>query len=354
VKGTVRDAQTGKPLRAATASLTERQDTIAAKAVVIGGVCDNDGDFELKRVVVGRAYILRVRYIGYVSDSGRVVIVEGASEELDLGDILLDVDTINITDVIVDEKRPDVTVMADKTVYAVAESGMYTANNVSELLGQIPMVFVDQDGDVSLRGDNNVQIMMNGRPLNMPSDQRNKFLESLPMSAVKDIEVRLTPGAQFDASSSGGIINIVTKRTMSDMLGGTVDAGVNSRAGADASIGLYYNEGGLSASLSGGHNRGANRGSNTTTRINYLDSIDWRDEGASKSKSSNSSMYTFGQLDYSLYDKGVASISFYLSKWTSDNTSQGYRSFYDIEDNLTATFNDINETEKDDIVRCKD
>ncbi len=159
VKGRVRDAQTRKPLASATASLTERIDQSSegrtltgGKPKVIGAMCDGDGDFDIEGAVVGRAYILKVAHIGYKADSGRVVQMDGSTEELDLGEIMLRPDSITTGDVVVTEKRPDVVVMADKTVYAVEQSGAYSANNVNELLGQLPAVFVDQDGNISLRG----------------------------------------------------------------------------------------------------------------------------------------------------------------------------------------------------------
>jgi outer membrane receptor protein involved in Fe transport len=326
VSGAVVDSATGKPLVSATVLLRDLGDTLGKP---LGDITDASGRFTVERVPFGRRLALEVSYIGYARRRIEPLAVSAETPELRLGAITLAEMAIGTEEVSVTSKRPDVIVGADKTTYAVENNPTYTATSVSELLGQIPSVDVDQDGKISLRGDENVTIMMNDRPLSMPVEQRNKLLQSLPASVVKDIEVRTTPGAQFDARNRAGIINIVTRRTMSDLVGGNVNGGFDSRVSGNAGAGLYYNGDALNASLGGGFYRSANTSSSRSLRINYRDSVDYRNEGGARSSSTSGSYHGHGQVDYKFGAHDLASLSFSVNGWSSDYTSDGAYTFYD-------------------------
>jgi outer membrane receptor protein involved in Fe transport len=325
VSGIVRDGQTKGGLKSASVALRDPADSTAKP---LGDLSDDAGAFTIERVPLDRPLRLEVSYVGYTKQVIENVVVTAARPTLALGEILMKPGSVEVEEIQVRAARPDVIVSADKTTYSVENNPTYTATTVSELLGQVPSIDVDPDGKVSLRGDDNVTIMMNDRPMTMPAEQRNKFLQSLPASMVKDIEVRTNPGAQFDAKNSGGIINIVTRRTMSDMIGGNVNAGVDSRVGGNGGAGLYYNGNELNASLSGGGSRGKNGGSSHNVRINYLDSIEQREVGDGISTSTSSSYYGFGQVDYKITASDLVSLSFNVNQWSSDYTSSGEHTFF--------------------------
>lgn len=324
ISGRVMDGGSRTPLKAATAMLRDMADS-SAKA--LGDISDGDGRFSIRDAVAGRRYRLEVIYVGYEKYIAEDIVLPAGKENLDLGDVTLRQGAIPVDEVRVTAQREQVVVMADKTVYAVEDNPSYTATNVSELLGQIPSVDVDQEGKVSLRGDDNVTIMMNDRPLTMPAEQRNKFLQSLPANTVKDIEIRTNPGAQFDAKYSGGIINIVTRRTMGDMFGGNVSLAGDSRPGGNGSGGLYYNGNDLNASLGGGMNRGDYSGSNTTLRLNYRDSNEYRNQGTATNESVTNGYFGYGQLDYKITEKDLLSLSFNINYWSSNYGSIGSNEF---------------------------
>lgn len=337
VTGTIREAKNRTPMKAATARLRDLADSTAKS---LGGVSRENGAFTIENVPFGRKYRLEVSFVGYETHVVEEVALSASRPSLDIGEILLQQSAVDLKEIQVKGERDAVSVHADKTVYAVEDNPSYTATNVSELLGQVPSVHVDQDGKITLRGEENVTIMMNDRPLTMPVEQRNKFLQSLPANMVKDIEIRTNPGAQFDAKDQGGIINIVTRRTMSDMFGGNVSAGTDSRLGLNAGAGLYYNGEELNASVGGGVNRNKNEGSSTSLRLNYLDSIERTQSGAGASESSSGSYYAYGQVDYKLTPSDLASISFNFNEWSSDFTSQGAHTFFDLNNGVTGRFYD--------------
>jgi len=339
VDGTVYDADTDRPLKGATVKLVDVRDTTMR---VFGAITGDNGAFHVQDVTTGRAYRLEVTHIAYrrfVADS---VVVRASDPRHDVGRIRLDPRPAEIGEIEVTAQRAPVTVTADKTVYAVENNPAYTATTISELLGQIPSVDVDQDGKISLRGDADVMIMMNGRPMTMPVDQRNKMLQSLPVDMVKDIEIRTNPGAQFDARNKAGIINIVTRRTMKDMLGGNVNGGVDSRESVSGGLGLYVNGGDINASVGGGIYHGSNDGSRSSLRLNYIDSVNRKDVGDGSSNSTSNSLYAYGQIDYSISSHDLASLSFNLNNWSSDYTFASLHTFFDPSDAVVGTLADTN------------
>jgi len=336
VSGTVLDGATRAPLKGATATLHDPGDSAVRR---LGGLSDSAGVFRIEGVPVGRRLRLEVRYVGYESASVENVLVASESSVQEVGEIVLTARRGG-TELSVTAERPQVTVQADKTVYGVEDNPVYTATTVSELLGQIPSVSVDGDGKVSLRGEDNVTIMMNGRPLTMPAEQRNKFLQSLPSNVVKSIEVRTSPGAQFNASYQGGIINIVTRRTVSDIFGGNLNAGIDSRVSLNGGGGLYYNSEGLNASVGGSVYRGQGTGSSEFTRLNYNDTNERRDFGVGKTTSTSNSYYGYGQVDYSITPSDLASFSFNLNTWSSDYISSGEHAFSNTNNTVVGRFFD--------------
>lgn len=337
IRGVVKEAKTGAPLKGATAKLRDVDDSTAK---LIGAISDADGRFSIQNIPLNRTYQLDVGYVSFERFTRDRVRLTTEQPELDLGDISLTQIAISGGTIKVTGERPPVVVMADKTVYAVEDNPTYTATNISELLGQIPSVDVDQDGKISLRGDDNVMIMMNGRPMTMPAEQRNKMLQALPVEMVKDIEIRTTPGAQFDAKSQAGIINIVTRRTMKDMFGGNVNAGVDSREGYSAGGGLYFNGEDLTASIGGGGSRNTGTGSGVGLRLNRLDTNERRDESIGSSNSKSHSYYGYGQVDYNLSKNDLLSLSFNVAHWSSDYSAHNQHTFFSATERSVGRFFD--------------
>ncbi|MEP7218576.1 MAG: outer membrane beta-barrel family protein, partial [Bacteroidota bacterium] len=131
-----------------------------------------------------------------------------------------------------------------------------------------------------------------------------------------------------DAKNNGGIINIVTRRTMSDLFGGNLNLGGDSRPGGNGNVGLYYNGKDLNASFSGGISHGLGGGSSTGLRLNYRDSNEQRDQFDATSTSISGSRSGYGQIDYRFAESDLVSLSFNLHHWASDYTSYGTHNFF--------------------------
>jgi outer membrane receptor for ferrienterochelin and colicin len=154
--------------------------------------------------------------------------------------------------VVVTANRLNVETLVDRKVYSVATDVQATFGSVSDLLGVIPSIDVDADGVVSLRGDSNVLILVDGKPSPLfsgPSAADN--LQSIPAKDIERIEVLTTPPAQYKAEGAAGVINIIMKKQRPQGLDGSVQASLGSGGRSVVGSNLSYHGGPLSATFSG-------------------------------------------------------------------------------------------------------
>jgi outer membrane receptor for ferrienterochelin and colicin len=155
--------------------------------------------------------------------------------------------------VVVTTKKLAVENLIDRKVYSVTTDVQATFGSVGDVLSAIPSVDVDPDGKVSLRGDSNVLILVDGKPSTQFSGSAaGDNLQSIPAKDIERIEVLTTPPAQFKADGAAGVINIITRKKRSEGLAGSLQgslgSGGRSVVGTDAS----YSSGPLTASVTGG------------------------------------------------------------------------------------------------------
>ncbi|MBS0374449.1 MAG: TonB-dependent receptor [Proteobacteria bacterium] len=154
--------------------------------------------------------------------------------------------------VVVTANRLNVQTLVDRKVYSVATDVQATFGAVGDLLGVIPSIDVDADGVVSLRGDSNVLILVDGKPSPLfsgPSAADN--LQSIPAKDIERIEVLTTPPAQYKAEGAAGVINIIMKKKRTEGLDGSVQASLGSGGRSVVGTNLSYHGGPLAASFSG-------------------------------------------------------------------------------------------------------
>lgn len=161
------------------------------------------------------------------------------------GDETIDLGTIFITDASHELKGVEVVAQKllvkseiDKLAYSVEDDPDSKTNNVIEMLRKVPLVTVDAEDKIQVKGSSNFKIHVNGKPNNMMSNNPTEVLKSMPASSIKSIEVITNPGAKYDAEGITGILNIITFGTMKGYTA-TVNAGVSNtgyNAGAYATV----------------------------------------------------------------------------------------------------------------------
>jgi outer membrane receptor for ferrienterochelin and colicin len=160
--------------------------------------------------------------------------------------------TAPVESIVVTGKKLAVETLIDRKVYTVEADVQSTFGTVSDVLSAIPSVDVDADGNVSLRGDSNVLILIDGRPSTLfsgPSAGDN--LQSIPATDIERIEVITTPPAQFKADGAAGVINIVTRKKRPEGLSGSLQGSLGTAGRSVVGANAGYSSGPLTASMTG-------------------------------------------------------------------------------------------------------
>lgn len=235
IKGQVIDSLTNETIPYATIKLFDKTN---AKTLLKAVASDDNGKFQLSMNKKGN-YLLSVEYIG--KNTVTLPVTVGDAKTVDLGTVFVNDNSQTLSEVVISAQKPLVKVDLDKIVYSIEDDPESKTNNVLDMLKKVPMVTVDGEENIQLKGTSNFKIYLNGKPSNMISSSPKDVLKSMPANTVKDIQVITDPGAKYDAEGVSGIINIVTQSNSS--MGGYT-ATVNARADAQGGFG-----GGVYASL---------------------------------------------------------------------------------------------------------
>ena len=185
--------------------------------LVEGIVTDENGGFVFSKVAVG-TYNLEIQYIGFVSDF-RKVSISKTNRKINLNSIQLKEDATKLDEVVVQGEKSEVTLKLGKKVFNVGKDLSSQNGSATDVLGNVPSVNVSPTGVVSLRGNPNVQIMINGRRSALTQSQA---LEQISADLIQSVEVITNPSAKFDASGSSGIINIILKKNRKSGMNGQI------------------------------------------------------------------------------------------------------------------------------------
>ena len=220
ISGTLIDSLTLEPI--AYASILLRQGENGPQTD--GALSEDDGSFKFKDIPVGQ-YALEISFVGYIT---RKILVETTPEkpDADLDEIYISGSAILLEGVTVTEEASLIENRIDKLVYNAEKDAGLAGANATELLRKVPMLSVDLEGNVSLRGSTNVKILINGRPSALLAENPADVLQTIPAEQIKSVEVITAPSAKYDGEGSGGIINIITKKSeiegVSGSLGGSL------------------------------------------------------------------------------------------------------------------------------------
>lgn len=234
VTGFIKNKATGEPIDFANVQLFDAK---TGKALPIGTNADLDGKFVLTDVPDGQ-YMLKATNVGSIAQE-RPVTVKGGN--VNVGDIVLADDTKMLKEVVVTGQASTMKFELDKKVFTVGNDITTAGASASELLESIPSVEVDQDGEVSLRGNSSVTVWINGKESGLTADNRAQILEQIPGETIDKIEVITNPSAKYSPEGTAGIINIVLKKDRRGGYFGSAEIGANTRGGANASVNINYN-----------------------------------------------------------------------------------------------------------------
>ena len=234
ISGNVVNKTTGEPMDFVTIQLV---DASSGKALAIGTSTDEEGNFVLPNVADGN-YLVRVTNIGSINQERPVTIKGG---DVQIGTIHLADDAKLLQEVVVEGVRSQMKFELDKKVFTVDSDIASTGLSASEVLESIPSVEVDQDGEVSLRGNTSVTIWINGKDSGLTADNQAQILEQIPGETIEKIEVITNPSAKYSPEGTAGIINIILKKDGRNGYYGSAEVGANTNGGANANVNINYN-----------------------------------------------------------------------------------------------------------------
>ncbi len=204
ISGMVTDGASGERIPFVSVALLEED----GRSPVKGTVSDNNGEFSVEDVAFGR-YRMVISFIGYETDSVRMLELTRQSPKIDVGTVALKVSMVELDEVEVTAMAKTSSTRIDRKVYRAADFETAQGGTAVDVLNKLPSVSVDPDGAVSVRGTTDFLVYLNGKATLMDPSM---LLGQISGEAIESIEVITVPTAKYDAQGKGGIININTRK----------------------------------------------------------------------------------------------------------------------------------------------
>jgi ferric enterobactin receptor len=222
IEGTVIDSTTKEMVAFATVALKKPNNSL----VLDGVVTDDMGNFKFENVTNGK-YEVVISFLGY---QDKKLLAETTLKEPDLkmGKIVLSQNSVILDAVQVEGERALVENKVDRLVFNAENDASIAGGDATDVLRKVPLLNVDLNGNVSLRGSSNVRILINGKPSGMFSNNVADALKMFPADQIKKVEVITAPSAKYDGEGSAGIINIITNKKNIDGLAGSINMSISN------------------------------------------------------------------------------------------------------------------------------
>ncbi len=305
VSGTVTDSETNIPLEYATISVFN----VNSENVINGVITDSNGEFSIG--LNKGNYDFKVEFISFKIKYYKNINV---NNPLSLGTIELSIDENILDEIEVIGEKTEIEIKLDKTVYNIGKDLTLKGNSVSDVLDNLPSVEVDIEGNVSLRGNESVRILINGKPSGLVGISSNEALKQFPSESVEKVEVITSPSARYNAEGTAGIINIILRKSKLIGFNGSLslNSGYPERYGVSAN--LNYRTKKLNFFNNIGYNTRTSEGSfiNETEYFTNQTINNFLNENGVRDSESNSNYLNTG-IEYFISDK-TSVVGSYVSR----------------------------------------
>ncbi|EMQ94124.1 TonB-dependent receptor [Xanthomarina gelatinilytica] len=236
ITGKVIDKTTGQPLEYATVAFFSK----AENRIVTGGITNEAGNFSIP--VPSGTYDISIEFISFKKQT---IPDQKLSTDKNLGTLNLEADTEALDEIEIIAEKTTVEIKLDKKIYNVGKDLTVRGGTVSDVLDNVPSVSVDVEGNVALRGNENVRILINGKPSGLVGINSTDALRQLPAESIERVEVITSPSARYDAEGTAGILNIILRRSKLQGLNGAITTNVGWPKSAGISGNINYRTGDL-------------------------------------------------------------------------------------------------------------
>jgi outer membrane receptor protein involved in Fe transport len=338
ISGQVKDATNDAPVEFATIALVDP----ATQKPVNGTVCDESGKFTIAKIADGK-YTLEISFIGFETQSFNVTVSE-QNHTLDLGIVKLASKAEILNEVTVEAEKPLIEERVDRTIYNAENDQTAKGGDATDVLKRVPMLSVDMDGNVSMRGSSNVIVLINNKPSTIMASSVADAMKQIPADQIKSVEVITSPSAKYDAEGSAGIINIITKKNTLQGLTLNVDAGVGLR-GSNLGLNGNYRKNKMGFSIGGfGRSMYNVNGSFENNQVTYSDFSDTQPttnlQQADTRQQGLFGNYTLG-WDYDINDKNYLTASARFGARNGNNWQDGLLTTLTDENGVTSSLRDV-------------
>ena len=321
VSGVVSDERTNSVVEFATVSLF----TLSDSSLVTGAITDSLGHFKIEDLDYD-SYYAKIGFIGYKTIKLDGITLNKLNPNFDIGTFSLPSFSENMDEFNVVAEKELVEIKIDKTVYNVSKDPTSQGGNGLDALKNLPSVDVDIEDNISLRNDNSVTILVDGKPSPIPASQ---LLKNIPASLIEKIEVITNPSAKYNPEGMSGIINVVLKKEKAVGFNGNLNGSYGYGAGDldryNGSVSLNYRKTKWNIYGRTGLFKGGWGGTGLTSRIyNTNDSIFYQDLNFDRKNSYGGFNYS-GGVDYFVNDANTVYIE--IDGWNGGNNGYTYNQY---------------------------
>ncbi|MCH3882572.1 MULTISPECIES: TonB-dependent receptor domain-containing protein [Tenacibaculum] len=339
ISGKVIETVTKQPLEYATIVLTN----LKTKRVS-GGITDMQGNFSI--TVPQGNYAVKAEFIGFKT---KKLGTQDLTSNKNIGTISLSEDAETLDEVEIIAEKSTVEIRLDKKIYNVGKDMTVKGGSASDVLDNVPSVNVDTEGAVSLRGNENVRILIDGKPSALAGLNGTDALRNLPADAIEKVEVITSPSARYDAEGTAGILNIILRKGKVTGFNGSVNVTVGNPDMLRISPSLNYRTKKINLFTNLGYSYRKGPGNSQSYFTNYENDVitDYRDENRTfdrKNKNYNGSL----GLEYYLNKNSSITGMFVYKNSNGDDLATNVTTEFDANKVITDSNTRIeNEIEKD-------
>lgn len=311
ISGAVHDKVTAEHVEYANIILFNQKDS----TMVTGTITDTKGRFVINTIKQGK-YYLRIQFIGYENKDIPDLVISPRSADIKLGDIQLQPKSSSIQGVEITSERSLITNNLDKKVISVDKNMALGGGTATDVMENVPSVEVDAEGNISLRGNSNITLLIDGKPSSQAGIAASDLLNQIPASAIESVEVITNPSVRYDPDGTSGIINIVLKKKTLQGFNGMVSLNAGTWNKYNGSLALNYRHDKFNAFV------------NVDSRIHKME----RSSESTRTSEYGEKVNVLEQSDEGAMERNMRSIS------------GGFDYFIDTRNNLTlsATKRDMN------------
>ncbi|MEJ6979956.1 outer membrane beta-barrel protein [Pedobacter sp. P351] len=317
ISGTISDSISKKPLDYITVSLKS-----ANNAAIKATLSKADGSFRFQGLKPSK-YSITIVAIGYKPKNIAVDLSDSTMKSKDFGAIYISARSNDLKEVMVIGDKPIMTQEIDRISYNLQADPDSKGSNVLEMMRKVPLLSLDAEDNIQLKGDKNYKILINGKPSSMVERNPKDILRSMPASSIEKIEVITTPPAKYDAEGLTGIINIITNKKVDNGYNGSLNLNERFPVGGPGIGGSFtVKQGKFGTSGYGGgslHNSPSTENSNSRLTFDNTNATNLNQSGSKKSESR--SAYFGSELSYEIDSLNLISGQFNINGNQSEGDS---------------------------------